>query len=388
MPLSADPVRPTGSVAGRWERIGAIARGVERWLLPGECLLCRGPVLLADDDALVCGLCRSRWRSVPDPMCNRCGEPLDLEQPCRLCADWPDGLARVRSAVQLEGGARDVVHRLKYEGWWRVTEPMAARMRGLEPLTEGVSLIPIPLARKRERLRGYNQSERLAADPVAPARLEARRGWVRAARAQRTGEVSEQLRSDREAQRLTPLTIAAALDAALDGEAVVLHEAVSSARSTITQLRRGGGRRFFGSGGGSLGWSLGAAFGMRLALGLDTVAIMGDGTYVFGNPTAAFWGARRYGAPFLAVVLNNAGWNAVGRATVQQHPQGVAATTGELCSSFGAPSDLGLVARASGGSAWSVDGLTDLPVALAEALAATRAGTAAVVDVRMTAAAP
>jgi ComF family protein len=163
MPLSADPVRPTGSVAGRWERIGAIARGVERWLLPGECLLCRGPVLLADDDALVCGLCRSRWRSVPDPMCNRCGEPLDLEQPCRLCADWPDGLARVRSAVQLEGGARDVVHRLKYEGWWRVTEPMAARMRGLEPLTEGVSLIPIPLARKRERLRGYNQSERLAA---------------------------------------------------------------------------------------------------------------------------------------------------------------------------------------------------------------------------------
>ena len=231
-------------------------------------------------------------------------------------------------------------------------------------------------------------SERLAADPVAPARLEARRGWVRAARAQRTGEVSEQLRSDREAQRLTPLTIAAALDAALDGEAVVLHEAVSSARSTITQLRRGGGRRFFGSGGGSLGWSLGAAFGMRLALGLDTVAIMGDGTYVFGNPTAAFWGARRYGAPFLAVVLNNAGWNAVGRATVQQHPQGVAATTGELCSSFGAPSDLGLVARASGGSAWSVDGLTDLPAALAEALAATRAGTAAVVDVRMTAAAP
>jgi ComF family protein len=35
-------------------------------------------------------------------------------------------------------------------------------MKSLEPLTGGVSLIPIPLARKRERLRGYNQSERLA----------------------------------------------------------------------------------------------------------------------------------------------------------------------------------------------------------------------------------
>ena len=229
-------------------------------------------------------------------------------------------------------------------------------------------------------------TERLTAEPVAPARLDARRQWVRAARAERTDEVQGRLRADREAQRLTPLTIAAALDAALGDEAVVLHEAVSSARSTITQLRRGAGRRFFGSGGGSLGWCLGAAFGMRLALGLDTVAIMGDGTFVFGNPTAAFWGARRYGAPFLAVVLNNAGWNAVGRATVQQHPLGVAATSGELCSSFGAPSDLGLVAQASGGSAWSIDRLEDLPAALSEAIAATRTGTAAVVDVRMEAA--
>lgn len=226
-------------------------------------------------------------------------------------------------------------------------------------------------------------TERLTVDPVPATRLAARRAWVQAARSERDDEVAGRLRSDRKAQLLTPLTIAAALDAALGDEAVILHEAVSSARSTITQLRRGAGRRFFGSGGGSLGWCLGAALGMRLALGLDTVAIMGDGTFVFGNPTAAFWGARRYAAPFLAVVLDNAGWNAVGRATVQQHPQGAAATSGELCSTFGAPSDLGLVARASGGVSWSIDRLDALPAALEDALAATRTGIAAVVDVRM-----
>jgi ComF family protein len=65
--------------------------------------------------------------------------------------------------VRLEGGARDVVHHLKYGGWWRVTEPMAAAMRQLEPLTGRVCLIPVPLAPHRERDRGYNQSERLAA---------------------------------------------------------------------------------------------------------------------------------------------------------------------------------------------------------------------------------
>jgi predicted amidophosphoribosyltransferase len=40
---------------------------------------------------------------------------------------------------------------------------MALAMRELEPLTDGVSLIPIPLGRRRLRGRGYNQSERIAA---------------------------------------------------------------------------------------------------------------------------------------------------------------------------------------------------------------------------------
>jgi ComF family protein len=39
---------------------------------------------------------------------------------------------------------------------------MALSMRGLDLLTEGVSLIPIPLGARRLRIRGYNQSERIA----------------------------------------------------------------------------------------------------------------------------------------------------------------------------------------------------------------------------------
>lgn len=99
-----------------------------------------------------------------------------------MCADWSDSLTRVRSAVRLEEGARDVVHRLKYEGWWRVTEAMAGRMKGLEPLTAGVLLIPIPLARRRERLRGYNQSERLAAALATKSGLSLRTDLLRRTR--------------------------------------------------------------------------------------------------------------------------------------------------------------------------------------------------------------
>jgi ComF family protein len=83
---------------------------------------------------------------------------------CRICADWAPGLARVRSAVWLEDSARRAVHRLKYEGWWRVAEAMADAMSDLEPLTGRVSLIPVPLGSRRSRDRGYNQSERIATE--------------------------------------------------------------------------------------------------------------------------------------------------------------------------------------------------------------------------------
>jgi predicted amidophosphoribosyltransferase len=136
--------------------------GVERWLLPPACLLCQSPVPARQGDALVCELCRSRWEPVPSPVCQRCGQPAFGDLECRLCADWPAGLTRVRSAVWLRGTARRAVHALKYEGWWRVAEALAETMRGLEPLTGQVCLIPVPLGAKRLRTRGYNQSERIA----------------------------------------------------------------------------------------------------------------------------------------------------------------------------------------------------------------------------------
>ena len=136
---------------------------LERWLLPAACLLCDAPVAPRDGDALVCALCRSRWRVVSGPLCDRCGQPTLLDLACRICSGWTPALRRVRSAVWLDESARLAVHRLKYEGWWRVAEPLAEAMRGLEPLTGRISLIPVPLGARRARERGYNQSERIAA---------------------------------------------------------------------------------------------------------------------------------------------------------------------------------------------------------------------------------
>lgn len=143
--------------------IGHWTFAFDQLFLPAECLLCHS--LLGDRDAthLVCSVCRQRWRTVRPPWCERCGQPEPHFGPCRLCAKWPAALKSVRSAVWFAAAAQQAVHALKYGGLPRVADDLAAAMRQLRPHPDGsTALIPIPLASKRLRARGYNQSEILA----------------------------------------------------------------------------------------------------------------------------------------------------------------------------------------------------------------------------------
>jgi len=140
-----------------------VPNALEQLLLPAECLLCRSLLSFPDADRTVCSVCRHRWRAVRPPWCERCGQPEPLFGGCRLCADWPAALQRVRSAVWLEGGAREAVHALKYAGLARVADDLAAAMSGMVlPGGDGAMLVPVPLGPRRLRQRGYNQSARLA----------------------------------------------------------------------------------------------------------------------------------------------------------------------------------------------------------------------------------
>ena len=137
---------------------------IEQLLLPAECLLCHALLLERDADRIVCPVCRHRWRSVRPPWCERCGQPEPHFGPCRLCAAWPAALRVVRSAVWLADGAREAVHALKYGRLPRIADDLATAIAGVSLPTDRTSvLVPIPLAPKRLRQRGYNQAEALAA---------------------------------------------------------------------------------------------------------------------------------------------------------------------------------------------------------------------------------
>jgi ComF family protein len=200
------------------------AQRIERWLLPGACLTCGDPVV-EQADPLVCDLCRLRWRAPAAPNCPTCGEPNPLGLSCRICPEWPAGFEWARSAVVLDPAVRRLVHRFKYDGWRRLADvfalPMAPLLRDLRDAT----LVPIPVARKRLRERGYNQAEELALAvgratgiPVAADRL-----W-------RSTETTSQTRLSPEARRAN---LAGVFSATPDDRPAILVDDVFTTGATL-----------------------------------------------------------------------------------------------------------------------------------------------------------
>ncbi|MEM2104266.1 MAG: thiamine pyrophosphate-requiring protein [Candidatus Bathyarchaeia archaeon] len=124
-----------------------------------------------------------------------------------------------------------------------------------------------------------------------------------------------------------------------------------------------------------LGWGLGAALGAKLAAPDRTVIVcMGDGSYMYGNPTVAHFTSKKYGLPFLTVVYNNQGWGAPRRLLMEEYPDGWAMRHGyvKTLNSFEPSPDFKLVCEASGGYAETVEDPSEVQPALKRALKAVK----------------
>jgi len=125
---------------------------------------------------------------------------------------------------------------------------------------------------------------------------------------------------------------------------------------------------------GGLGWGLGAALGAKLASPESTViCCVGDGAYMFGNPTASHFVSEAMKLPVLFVVFNNARWAAVHRSTLAMYPKGVAAGMQEPPFATLEPSPrFEKTVEASGGYGVRVTDATELLPALERALRVVR----------------
>lgn len=156
-------------------------------LLPRHCASC--DAALGDHESgIVCGACWARVVPLPQPHCPRCGHPRPPRGACPVCALLPPYVRALRSYCWVpQAASSGILSALKYEGWPRVADEMAARMLRLgwppDVVAERDALVPVPLAAEKERARGYNQAERLARAIGAAWAIPVRSDVLRRARA-------------------------------------------------------------------------------------------------------------------------------------------------------------------------------------------------------------
>lgn len=155
--------RAAGASLGGLRRAAVAAL---EFLLPAACPVCDRPLDTGERE-VVCGRCWTRVAMLPHPQCDRCGHPC-RGGACAWCALLPPYVRAARSFCWTHlGTGSAIVHAIKYAHWHAIAAGMAARMARLgwprDVLEERAAVVPVPLAVARERERGFNQSERLAA---------------------------------------------------------------------------------------------------------------------------------------------------------------------------------------------------------------------------------
>ena len=129
-------------------------------LLPPRCGGCHAV------GSWLCSRCRAGIRRLEEPLCRRCGAEVESARSDCGCRNRLKALSRLRSAAAYDGPVEVALQRFKYHGWRRLAEPLALLMAE-RLVVEGLSArwaVAVPLHSSRQRQRGFNQSELLAAE--------------------------------------------------------------------------------------------------------------------------------------------------------------------------------------------------------------------------------
>jgi len=155
--------------------VAAVARAALDLLFPPVCLSC-GECGAAARPAL----CDSCWDSIVrlgPPWCAICGRPFKVfpspegdacpgrAELCGRCSRRRPAFAYSRSAALYQGAVREALHAFKFSGKTALAGPLTDLL--LEVCGPAIApapdlVVPVPLHRRREQERGYNQSALLA----------------------------------------------------------------------------------------------------------------------------------------------------------------------------------------------------------------------------------
>jgi acetolactate synthase-1/2/3 large subunit len=189
----------------------------------------------------------------------------------------------------------------------------------------------------------------VAAHPPESGRVAERIARCREQHLRRTAKLTKQ--AEPVGPVITPEYLTACVRRHIGKDDIVLNEGITNYPAICDHVAPTAAGAFFASGGGSLGWSGGAAIGAKLAAPDKLVATLtGDGSYMFSVPSTVHWMARQYRTPFLTVIYNNRGWKAPKFSALAVHPDGYASRANDIDVSFDPPPDYAGIAAAAGGA--------------------------------------
>ncbi|MDO4453008.1 MAG: ComF family protein [Eubacteriales bacterium] len=133
---------------------------------PSRCPFCQK--VMVGGKLEICDSCRKKIKKISEPQCKRCGRPIRSKEQ-EFCPDCQRKrhLYREGMAIYLyKEEVRKAVHRMKFQNQ-RAYAQIFGRLMAKEAEEKTKrwkveAVVPVPMYRKKQRLRGYNQAELLA----------------------------------------------------------------------------------------------------------------------------------------------------------------------------------------------------------------------------------
>ena len=156
-------------------------------VFPALCPVCQ-VILDADRRDPLCGRCWCSITRLGPPGCDVCGAASPTVVSFTGSQRVEHGREGARAAAIYEGALREALHAFKFSRKRALARPLGdlALEQCAASLPEGIeAVIPVPLARERERERGFNQALLLARRIAGRLELPTRPRWLVRVRATR-----------------------------------------------------------------------------------------------------------------------------------------------------------------------------------------------------------
>lgn len=145
--------------------LSIVGREAVRIVLPSWCVVCDSELPWRDRTASCCGSCWSALPKITTPKCTSCALPVPVaEGLCIECLADPLPVEWCEAWGQYRDGLASLLQALKFQRHDFLDDALASLLEETVQArgTTFDAIVGVPMQRKKERRRGYNQAELLA----------------------------------------------------------------------------------------------------------------------------------------------------------------------------------------------------------------------------------